>query len=194
MVSKIAVLEGAVIATLAIVLVLMVTNDRVEVTITRSNVDGRNYLVQNLPDKQQAADLLGVLATDLARLVQHMEHEYPDNPDVRRLVRNFDPDRISEAGARDIYTSYSVNKGEKIVLCIRARGDNNALQPKNLLMYVAVHELAHLMTKETGHTTRFWENNKMLLREAVSIGVYERIDFDREPARYCGIKITTSII
>lgn len=194
MVSRLAVLEGAVIATLVIVLVLMVTNDRVEVTIVRSNVDGRNYLVQNLPDKQQAADLLGLLSTDLVRLVQHMEHEYPDNPDARRLVRNFDPDRISEAGARDIYTSYSVNKGEKIVLCIRARGDNNALQPKNLLMYVAIHELAHLMTKETGHTARFWENNKMLLREAVRIGVYERIDFDNEPAKYCGIKITTSII
>ena len=183
-----------VIIVLAVVLVFMLLNDHVEVTIVRSNVDGRNYLVQNLPDKQQAADLLGLLSQDLVRQVQHMEREYPDNPAVKRLVRNFDPDRISEAGARDIYTSYSVNKGEKIVLCIRARGDNNALQPKNLLMYVAVHELAHLMTKETGHTPRFWENNKLLLREAVRIGIYERIDFDKEPAKYCGIKISTSII
>lgn len=188
------VIEGVIITVLVIALVVLLTNQRVEVTIARSNVDGRNYLVQNLPDKQQAADLLGLISADLIKLVRHMEGEYPDNPDVKRLVRNFDPDNISEAGARDIYTSYSVNKGEKIVLCIRARGSNNNLQSKNLLMYVAIHELAHLMTKETGHTARFWENNKTLLREAVRIGVYERIDFDKEPAKYCGIKIATSII
>jgi hypothetical protein len=86
-----------------------------------------------------------------------------------------------------------VNKGEKIVMCIRQAKDN-AFVDLNVLMYVALHELAHLMTEEIGHPKSFWDNFKRLATEAVDIGVYKRDDFKAKPQSYCGITISSSII
>jgi hypothetical protein len=38
---------------------------------------------------------------------------------------------------------------------------------KNVCLYVAIHELGHVMTAELGHTDTFWSNNKRLLKEAI---------------------------
>jgi predicted metal-dependent hydrolase len=62
------------------------------------------------------------------------------------------------------------------------------------LMYVAVHELGHLMTKDVGHTAGFWSNFKRILTHAIEMGLYERIDYAKKPQRYCGITISNSIV
>jgi WLM domain len=64
------------------------------------------------------------------------------------------------------YTSYSVNKGEKIVMCVRQK--DNSLVPKNVVMYVGIHELSHIMTSDIGHTPEFWDNFKFLLAKGQS--------------------------
>ena len=58
------------------------------------------------------------------------------------------------------------------------------------MMFVAIHELAHIMTKSVGHTTEFWVNMKFLLKIGVEIGVYIKQDFNKNPVEYCGTKIT----
>ena len=40
--------------------------------------------------------------------------------DIDRMVNNFNPNNISESDKNNKYTSYSVNKGEKIVFCVKA--------------------------------------------------------------------------
>lgn len=192
--GNVGVLEGVLVVVLAVAALAVLLARPSEVVMVRSMIDNRLYLVQNLPDKQQAADLLAAINTDLISLIKYMVAKSPNDANVRRLVRNFNPDNVSEAGKRDIYTSYSVNKGEKVVLCLRSRGVSNELEDKNIIMYVAIHEIAHLMTEEVGHTPTFWENNKVLLREAMDIGIYTRVDFDQKPASYCGINITTSVV
>eukprot|EP00798_Chlamydomonas_sp_ICE-L_P026543 gene26543-biopygen12900 len=126
------------------------------------------------------------------QLVQHLVAKYPKNKVVRQLYDNYNPDALSEGGAELGYTSYSVNKGEKIVLCLRQR--DHELVEENILMYVAIHELGHLATDEVGHTPKFWSNFKWILGEAMSIGLYTKVDFDNEPKKYCGINITSSIV
>ena len=59
----------------------------------------------------------------------------------------------------------------------------------NTLMYVAIHELAHIATKEIGHTPNFWRNFKFLLTQAKLINVYNPIDYKNEPQEYCGMTI-----
>eukprot|EP00798_Chlamydomonas_sp_ICE-L_P010921 gene10921-biopygen10999 len=163
-----------------------------EVVFVSSDVDGREYLMRRLPDRQRAADLLARINAKLNKLVQHLVAKFPRNPVVRQLYDNYDPDALSEGGAELGYTSYSVNKGEKIVLCLRQR--DHAIVEENILMYVAIHELAHLATDEVGHTPKFWANFKWILGEAMSIGLYTKVDFDSEPQKYCGINITSSIV
>ena len=91
-----------------IVVVLIITyfaNQTVDVALVKSDIDGRSYLVRNLPDRQKAADMLARLNKVMIALVKHMQTKYGDNKDVRRLVRNFNPDNVSESSASDAYTS-----------------------------------------------------------------------------------------
>ena len=57
-------------------------------------------------------------------------------------------------------------------------------------MFVAIHELAHLMSKSIGHTTEFWDNMRFLLKKGIELKVYKHIDYNKHPEDYCGIKIT----
>lgn len=180
-----------------------------EVVFVKSNVNGKEYLVRNLPDKQNAADLLAKLSLKLESFVDHLKNtdnselfstyvgtkdqkekdkEFSDA--VNRLVNNFNPDQFSESTPDAKYTSYSVNKGEKIVFCLRSKKNEENLVKENTMMFVALHELGHLMTKSVGHTPEFWDNFKLLLKIAISIGVYKYIDFNSKPEEYCGTEIT----
>ena len=165
-----------------------------EVEYVASKVDGRNYVVKSLPDSQRAADILAETNKKLQKLIAHMVTMFPDDEDVKRLKRNYNPDALSEGNDDSSYTSYSVNKGEQIVFCLRSRDGKERLVKTNTLMYVAVHELAHLMTKEVGHTDTFWANFKRLLTQAVEIGIYEKVDYGKNPVEYCGIQITSTVL
>ena len=181
-----------VLVLMVIFLFVYIRNQYGEVEFVRSNVDGRRYLVRKLRDSQQAADMLGELNKRLCALIKHLRAKYPDHPGIKRLQDNFYPDNVSEGGIEHGYTSYSVNKSEKIVMCIRQ--DDDSFVSMNTLMYVATHELAHLMTKGVGHTDNFWANFEFMIKEAVDIGLYDVVDYSQHPVEYCGIKITSSIL
>lgn len=184
--------EVFVIFIMVTILIMYIQNQYNEVEYVTSTIDKRRYLVQKLEDKQQAADLLAKINKDLIQLIRHVMAKHTENEDVARLYDNYNPDSISEGSIESGYTSYSVNKGEKIILCIRQK--DNSFVDKNILLYVAIHELAHIMTKEVGHTDTFWTNFKFLLNEAIAIDVYRKVDFNNKPKDYCGIQITSSVI
>jgi len=158
----------------------------------KSTVDGNLYQVQDLPDKQDAADLLAHIKENLDLLVRHLEKINPSDQRVQRMVANFNSEKISEGVESTKYTSYSVNKGEKIVFCLRSKDANKTLTDLNTMMFVAIHELAHICTKSVGHTEEFWANMKWLLQESIQIGIYKEQDFKIKPQPYCGIQITDS--
>ncbi len=158
-----------------------------------SKIDKHEYTVQSLPDKELAADLLAEIREKLDALKYHLEKMFPDDPRTKRIVHRFDSEKISEGGEESKeYTSYSVNKGEKIVFCLRARDGTDRLEDINMLIFVAVHELAHIATEDEGHTDTFWDNMKFLLEEAINIGIYQQQDFTNKPQEYCGMKVTSS--
>jgi hypothetical protein len=210
-----------------------------DVVMVKSNTNGKSYLVRNLPDKQEAADLLGRISLKLENLVGivrdagyttiyekylsadvNRETTIPEQAkykkdliegqsggnssgaelekqvkmklkaDIERLIGNFNPDAFSETTPDAQYTSYSVNKGEKIVFCLRDKKDGEELVKENIMTFVAIHELGHLMTESIGHEPDFWNNFKLLLRIAVDNGLYKNIDFNSTPKDYCGVKIT----
>eukprot|EP00798_Chlamydomonas_sp_ICE-L_P029494 gene29494-biopygen5407 len=166
-----------------------------EVENVTSKIDNREYLMRRLPDRQTAADLLARINVKLSRLVHHLVAKYGisnSNKLVKMLYDNYNPDSLSEGGVELGYTSYSVNKGEKIVLCLRQK--DKTLVDENVLMYVAIHELGHLATDEVGHTQKFWDNFKWILEEEIGIGIYKKVDFSTDPQSYCGISISSSII
>ena len=167
-------------------------NKNSEVTYVKSKHNNKSYLVRNVEDKQQAADLLARIATNLQLIVDDVYENDPDRDGSSRMKRKYNMDNISESEPGSKYTSYSVNKGEKLVFCLRSKDDKQKLSDLNLMMFVAIHELAHIMTKSVGHTDEFWENMRYLLKRAMRLNIYKRHDFKNNPRSYCGTKITES--
>ena len=165
------------------------TND---VSYVKSNIDNNEYLVRNLQDKEDAANMLAKIRIKLQKICDVMKQKYPDDESVKRMVERFNPDNITEAGKNNQYTSYSVNKGEKIVFCIRQKNESESLVDENTMTFVSIHELGHIMTKSVGHTPEFWDNFKRLLKIAIEEGLYTKEDYSRSPKEYCGIKVSDS--
>lgn len=182
---------GAVISLIA----LYVKKRYQEVEYVESKVDGHKYLVRKAADSQEAADTLARINERIERLISHLEANSPDDDRTSRARARYDRSALSEGGHNSGYTSFSVNKGEKIVMCIRSRDgstDNGEIESFNTLMYVVLHEVAHLVTEDIGHTPAFWANFKWILDEAEKAGVYAKVDYSKEPEEYCGININSS--
>lgn len=158
----------------------------------KSTLDGNEYTVQDLPDRGDAANLLSQIRGSLEKLVSHLSKIAPSDERTKQIKAKFKPEHISEGAENEKYTSYSINKGEKIVFCLRSRDAEKKLMDLNTMMFVALHELAHVATSEVGHTPVFWDNFRWLLEEAIQIGVYREQDFKTKPTPYCGIMITDS--
>ena len=158
-----------------------------------SKVDGQTYSVRDMPDKQEAADLMAKVRLKMNKLKLHVESSFPDKPQVKQLSANFEanPSRIYESTPEAEFTSYSVNKGESVYFCLREReGNNEALVDEDIVTFVAIHEMGHMITKSIGHGPDFWNNFAWLLQEAERIGIYKHRDFRAHPVSYCGMKIT----
>ena len=67
--------------------------------------------------------------------------------------------------------------------------ENENLIDESTLMFVAIHELSHVMTKSIGHNSEFWENFKFLLENAKEFGIHQPVDYKEKPREYCGMKI-----
>lgn len=186
-------LEYFIIIILVVIILFYFKKHYGEIEYVKSKVDERQYIVRKLSDRQKAADMLASIVKSCLKLIDHLVKKYPDHPDIKRLKKNFNPENVSEGSPENGYTSYSVNKGEKIILCIRQKHSDEFVD-MNAVLYVSIHELAHLMTSELGHTQKFWDNFKFILQEAVEIGVYQKVDYAKNPVPYCGIKISSSVI
>ena len=156
-----------------------------------SDVNGNKYCVRDRSKLELAANRLATINNKMNDLVAHVGKKYSDQENVNRLVNGYNPKKIYETLPTSEYTAYSENKGEKLAFCLDTEKDSKGrLIDINTLMYVALHELSHVATKSIGHTTEFWDNFKFLISEAKAIGVYNPVDYKKEPARYCGMNIT----
>ena len=170
-----------------------------KVTYVTSNVDNRKYLVRDLPDKQKAANLLSRVRENIMKLVKYLNEHQNDKfseykPYIEQLSRKINTTVFSETNGSSKYTSYSVNKGDQIVFCLRSKEHKNKLHDLNLIMYVALHEIAHVATPELGHTPLFKKIFAFFTEVAISIGIYKYIPFTSDPMEYCGLTINESII
>ena len=168
---------------------------RYPIVQVRSKVDGLNYNVRDMPDKQEAADLMARVRYKLQRLIDVLRQRYPSKPQVVQLNEKFeaDPKRFYEATPDSEHISYSVNKGDSIHLCLRQKDKKKEpLVDENVMVFVALHEMGHVITPPTvkSHGPEFWNNFGWLLREAEALEIYKYQDFRAHPVKYCGENIT----
>jgi len=165
-----------------------------ELTYQVSSIDNKKYLVRNDDRKLESANHMAEIQKRLYILTAHLKTNFPNDERIKILNKKYNPDNISESMKSSIYTSYSVNKGEKLVICIKEKDANESLIDINTIMFVVIHEIAHIITTSIGHTKEFWNNMKFILEHAVKLGIYIKESYKSSPKKYCGIMITDSPI
>jgi hypothetical protein len=196
-----------------IILFIMMYNyieyDTFNVKRVKSELDGEIYKVHlGHENYVEAAEVLAQINYNNITLLRHLKKKYKPydggvflNPDMQRirgkvkfLLDNYNPDRITENSPKNATdsTSYTIGKGDVLALCLRKKqvGEKYSFHEMSILMFVTIHELAHMMTREMHHKYPFWVNFKILLNEAVECGVYEYEDYALNPVMYCGMNIT----
>lgn len=114
---------------------------------------------------------------------------------INNLNTNFNKKRtlIYETDPTVDMTSYSVNKGEELSVCLTSK-KTNELHRINLLMYVMIHEMAHFACPEIGHGSLFQYIFKKFTKVAIKIKIYDYDDYEANPVEYCGMFLDSSII
>jgi hypothetical protein len=181
---------------LLIIFYIIDRSNKKNVTYVKSKIDGNTYLVRNTKDKQEGADRLALIKKRCDELVNHIKNNASlmKQDEFKILTERYISKKteFSEKDKLSNYTSYTENKGDKIVFCMRQRNDNEDLIDLNTMMFVAIHEVAHIMTKDIGHHKDFWSNFKKLLQVSVDIGIYESEDYKATPRSYCGMEINSN--
>lgn len=172
--------------------------NRGEVVYHANNNSNKKYLVRNTQDKDHAVKTLEQIEQNLRKLIKLLmqDTETISNKEMYKYIKTIndklDSVEIQESPPNSKYTSYSVNKGELLVFCIRSK-ETFKIHDMNELLYVAIHEIAHIGCPEVGHTDLFFKINKYLINKAMKYNIYKYIDYSTNNKEYCGMKLTTNI-
>ena len=166
-----------------------------------SQTDNKYYLVRDVADKQNAANILGQISNNIKTLSEYL-YKIKNNETYVEYIKYIDILHNKyknivyvESSQDSIYTSYSVNKGEQIVFCLRSKRSNNEIHNLNLIMYVVLHEISHVACPVyDNHGPLFQKIFGFLTKQAIELGLYSKIDFVKNPVEYCGLNINKSII
>ena len=155
-----------------------------------SGKNGNTFCVRERNKIQEAADLLARVTDKATQLVNLLNTKYPDKDSVKRLVDGYNPNTIKETLPNSKHTAYTENKKQmSFCLNVKKNDENGELIDEHTLMFVTLHEMAHISCKSIGHKSEFWENFRFLLEEAKIAGIHEPVDYSKEPKEYCSQKI-----
>ena len=124
------------------------------------------------------------------KFADYLSQNHPNDERIIRLIENLEDTEFKESPFEKGTSSFTINKGELVSLCLRQKNKPKDIHDLNTLMFVVIHELGHVMTVSEGHTQEWMDNFRFLLREAEKCGIYEPVDYSRENINYCGVDVT----
>ena len=167
--------------------------DMENLEMQESEINGKTYGIQEmLPNVDEAADMLARLDIFIDKFVAYLDAKYQNDKRVKRLVYRLNDTKIEESPFKDGTSSYTINKGELISLCVREKNQSKNFHNYQTLLFVVIHELAHVASITKGHNAEFLKNFKWLLAEADESGMYFPQDYSANPITYCGVKVTNN--
>ena len=174
-------------------------------THVESEIDKSSYCIAVDNDqKESSANLLALINQRVVKFMKNVRAKYLVNKMgsayqqklIYNIIHKYNPDNIVENSPyRDTNdTSYTVDKGSILALCIRNNPDGSLVE-LNTMMFVVLHELAHTAINDTSHTPEFWKAFSFILEEAISMGgVYHSVDYSKHPTFYCNMTINSTPI
>jgi len=178
-----------------IYILYLIKKNRLTLVEANNNV---KFMVVNDINKTTSANLLAELVDRMYKLRNKLINnkktyeEYKQYIDLLEIHFNQTRTSIYENVPNTDLTSYSVNKGEELAICLKSK--TGEFHDINLLMYVAIHEMAHMACPEIGHGDLFKKVFRFLTLEAIKFGLYEKVDYYDIPVEYCGMILSSTIV
>ena len=170
----------------------------------KSNLDNKYYRVRSKEGKEGKADLLAIINIKLNTIVNSLaDSNYSSNLNVQRLVSNWRKGvTIKEIGKMETDAAYVINK-QYMSFCL-PENTSKSLDNVNLMTYVGIHELSHVMSSETGHGSEFIKNFQFLLDYSkklfyfdpllkTNMPIYIQLNKLNTADNYCGVSLQNSI-
>ena len=191
--------ESLIISIIVIFIYIFLFHNKKNVILITGQDNFTKYLVYDDEKKKESALLLEKVTENMFKLKTYLyknKDNFAELKDyIKQLHRNLNKDRtlIYENDPKSDLTSFSVNKGEEIAFCLKSK-KTGELHDGNLIMYVALHEMAHIACPEIGHGELFKKIFKFLTEQAIELGIYKYDDYDSKPVEYCGMMLSSNII
>ena len=179
-----------------IYILYLIKKNRLTLVEANNNI---KFMVYNDINKFESANLLSILVDRLYKLRNNLiinKHKHKEFTQyINLLEENFNTERTSiyENIPDSDLTSYTINKGEELAFCLKSK-TTGQFHDINLLMYVGIHEMAHMACPEVGHDDLFKKIFQFLTLEAVNMGLYKKLNYQYNQAEYCGMILSSSII
>ena len=176
-----------------IITLIIVERNELFIEYRKSTTNNLKYGIQEKFNKSdEAVELLAQLHQYMQTFIKDLNKKYPADERVKRLVSNFKNCKIEESPDKDDESSYTINKGELMAICLRHKKEERHFHDYNTLLFVIIHELSHIASISEGHNSEFITNFKWLLQEAKKMGYYDPVDYRTSPMTYCGVKVTNN--
>ena len=157
-------------------------------------------VLKSFTDREIAADLIEEINRRNKTLINFLfenRNSFPSDikNGITLLKKRYREQNIKEVSPnnKEHLTAYMEGKGRIYGLCLRKKdGDFVDI---NTLMFVNLHELAHLMIKDfrPHHDDEFYKKYKFLINVSIKLGIYKDHDYERYPREYCGLIIQTNV-
>lgn len=111
---------------------------------------------------------------------------------TKRLMHRYVDENIYENDPqKNNDTSYTINKGDQLVLCLREKKSGKyKVHDIHILKFVLLHELTHIFSTSLHHNDyEFWPNFKFLLKFAKDKNIYISKNYKQNPVDYCGLNV-----
>ena len=132
----------------------------------------------------ESAQTIDTILKRINRLIDILNANHFTNTPIKHWNSSKIVENLAESGN----TSYTINKGQTMALCLRDQ-NTNKIHDINTLMFVAIHELAHNVNPSVGHDQQFWNTMAMILKIADQNHLYTIVDYSKNPTQYCGMTI-----
>lgn len=176
---------------LIMVIVFLVKNEGFTTRLLKSKTNNKKYEIQEYNHKDQdVANLMGTINIFIDNFSTYLINKYPNDERIQRLIKNLKNTEYKESVFEPGTSSYTINKGEEISVCLRQKNQNKTIHDLNTLKFVIIHELGHVITISEGHTDEWYDNFKFLLREARKAGLYNPVNYSNKNINYCGVDVT----
>jgi hypothetical protein len=178
---------GAIVFLIIIIILYKPNTRTVYINGTQYNIIPECYVCRETPSVKEKANILADINIKIIFLIKHIKNKYgKDHLYVENLINRYNPDVIYEHSPNVIHPeiAYTMNKGRSLHICI---SHNGKIQDTNDIMFVMLHEIAHVATNIKNHPREYWLCFRFILENAVEAGIYTPTNYMANPVYYCGV-------